>query len=156
MSNNIQIRNRLDISYPHPLLPATLEVGVIPLILSAQRVHRRERYAVSVDGEAVIIRNGNVLCAVAMLLAVIPILLIARTFAGFGVFKRTVEFLTGSSVIAGFAVAVYGESGFAQHVAARKLNGIFGIALDDRNVTLALINIFYGIVNILSVIAFID
>ena len=141
---------------PKPGLAGVLEAGVIAFAFGTERVGALEGGAGSVDGEAVIVRDGDVFGAAAVFPAVIPILVIAGAYAGFGLAEGAAELLAGTTVIGGFAVLVHGEAGVAKEVADRQLGRVFGVSLVERDDGIALVDITDGIVDGLGVIALVS
>ena len=102
---------------PKSGLAGVLEAGVIAFAFGAEGVGALEGSTGSVDGEAVIVRDGDVFGAAAVLLTVVPISVIAGALAGLGLAEGTAELLPGATAIGGFAVLVHGEAGFAKEIA---------------------------------------
>ena len=78
MRNRIKILRRIEAMHPQTLLPRLLEAGIVTLGFGAERINFLERNAFAVDGKPVVIGKCDVFGAAAALLAVVPILVIAR------------------------------------------------------------------------------
>ena len=112
---------------PQPLLPGSLKAGVVTLTFGTESVSSLEGKAVTINGKAVVIWNGNVLGAAAVFLAVIPVLVIAWAGRGFGLTERTAEFLAGSAIFGGLSILIHSEAGITDGMAGRKLLGVPGV-----------------------------
>lgn len=152
VGNRVKIGSAVGVAYPKTLLPSGFETGVVPLALGAQRVNAFEAEAFAVDGEAVVVRQGFIFGATAVLLSVIPVLVVAWTIAGFGIAERTAELLPQSTLTTRFAVFMHGEASFADGIAGREPGGIFGVALVKRNNGVAAIKLPHCAVNVFFVI----
>ena len=141
---------------PKSFLAGILEAGVIALTFRTEDVGALEGSAGSVDGKAVIIRDGDVFGAAAVLLPIVPILVITRTFTGFGLPEGAAKLLAGTASIRSFAVLVHGESGGAKKIACRQLGRVFGIPLVDRNNSITLINVVDSVVDGFDIIALVS
>ena len=94
VGNGVEIGGAVGIAYPKALLPGGFETGIVALTLGTQGVNTLEAEALAVDGKAVVIGDGFVLGAAAILLAVVPVSVVARALPGLGFAERTTEFLT--------------------------------------------------------------
>ena len=141
---------------PKSFLASILEAGVVAFTFRTEGVGALEGSAGSVDGKTVIIRDGDVFGAAAVLLSIVPILVIARAFAGFGLPEGTAELLAGTALIRSFAVLVHGEIGRTKKVAGRELGRVFGIPLVDRNNGITLINVVDSVVDGFDIIALVS
>ena len=108
MCNCVQVSSTGTIANPETFPTGSLKAGIISLTLRSQRVDPLEIQAITVDGKAVIVRNGKVLCTTTVFLTIIPVLVIARTFAGFRLTKRTEKLLTCSPVVFCFPIFAHG------------------------------------------------
>ena len=76
--------------------------------------------AFPVNRKSVVIGNGLVFRTATVLLAVIPVLVVAGANTGFGLAEGTAEFLPNSpSAIGGLAIFVHGQSGLADWITGR-------------------------------------
>ena len=106
--------------YPHTFLTCGFEAGIVTLALCTQGACPLETEAAAVNGKSVIIWNGLIFRAAPVFLAVIPVLVVAGTFAGFGLTEGAAEFLPGTPIVGHFAVLVHGEPGLADRITGRK------------------------------------
>ena len=77
-----------------------------------------EGNTLTINGKSVIIRERNIFCAAPMLLAVVPVFMIAGTGSTFVVFHRTAIFLTCPAVVRQFAVFVHSKTRFTNWMSA--------------------------------------
>ena len=91
--------------------------------------------------------------AAPVFLPVIPVLVVAGTFAGFGLTERAAVFLPGTIIVGGLAILVHSQPGRAGRIASRKRFRGFRAAWIEGNKRLALIDCFYGIVDAFQIVA---
>lgn len=117
MSDGIEVFSAPAVMNPKSGLTGILEAGIIKFAFGTESVGALEGGAGSVDGEAVVIRDGDVFGAAAVLLAVVPILVIAGALAGSGLTEGTAELLTGTTVVGCFAILMHGETCITKEIA---------------------------------------
>ena len=76
--------------------------------------------AFPVNGKSVVCWNGLILGTATVLLAVIPVLVVAGANTGFGLAEGAAVFLPGTIIVGGLAILVHGEPGRADRIASRK------------------------------------
>lgn len=86
MGKRIQISDGEFVSYPHPFLPRIFEPGIVTFAFCAEGVITFKVYAVPVDGESQVVRNGNVFGAAAVFSAIIKVFVMAGTVSILRVF----------------------------------------------------------------------
>ena len=138
---------------PKSGLAGVLEAGVIAFAFRSKSVGTLEGSTGSVDGESVIVGDGDILGAAAVLLAVVPILVIAGAFAGFRIAEGTAELLSCTTSVRGLAILVHGKAGFTNEVANGQLGRVFGVSLVERDDSFALVDVMDCIVDSLGIIA---
>ena len=84
VGNGVEISGAVGVAHPEPFLPGSFETGVVPFTLGTQGVDTLEAEAFAVNGKAVVIGDGSVLGATAVLLAVVPVSVVARALPGLG------------------------------------------------------------------------
>ena len=149
----IQIRGAVAVANPETLLPSGLEAGIVSLALGAQGIGSLEIEAASINGKPVIRWQRFIFGTAAVLLAIVPIWVVTRTDAGFGLSERTAEFLSGSTMVGGFSVLVHRKTRFTDGIACRQLFGGFRSPLIQRDNGISPVNILYQIVDRFRVIA---
>ena len=127
MSNGVKIGGTVAVMNPQPLLPGSLKAGVVTLTFGTKSVSSLEGKAVTVNGKTVIIRNGNILGAAPVFLAVVPVFVIAGAGRGFGLTERAAEFLAGSAVFGGLSILIHSKPSVTDGMAGRKLLGVPGV-----------------------------
>ena len=120
MSQCVEISSTAAISNPEPFLTRCLKAGVITLTLCTQGIDTLKTQAFPVNGKPVIVWNGLVFRAAPVFLPIIPALVVAGTFAGFGLTERAAVFLPGTIIVGGLAILVHGEPGLADRITGRK------------------------------------
>ena len=135
MCNGIKILCCFEAVYPQTFLTCLLESGVVTFGFGSERIDFLDRNALTVNGKSVIIRECNIFCAAPMLLAVIPVFMIAGAGSTLGVFQRAAIFLTCPAIVRKLSVLVHSKTGLANRVTASKLLWIFGVTLVKRNNT---------------------
>lgn len=151
MSDGIEIFGTVLIANPKPLLACGFETGVVPLALGAQGVDRLEMRAVPVDGKAVVIGDGDIFGAAAVLLAIVPVWMPARTSGGFGKLERATEFLTDTTLVECFPVMVHGKPSIANGHTGRQFLGISGVSGVDGDEAFSTELITNGVVDIFDI-----
>ena len=102
---------------PKSFLTGILEAGVIAFAFGTKGVGALEGSAGSVYGEAVIVGDSDVFGTTAVLLAVVPVSVIAGALAGPGLAEGTAELLTGTTAVGGFTILMHGETCFTKEIA---------------------------------------
>lgn len=133
MRDGVQVGGTVSIPNPKALLTGGLKTGVVTLALGAQGIDRFEVYAVPVDGKPVIVRNGDILGATSVLLAIVPISMITGAATGFGTFEGTAELLSGAVVVGEPAITVHGKPGITEGRAGGQLLNVLSVSGIDRD-----------------------
>ena len=120
MSQRIEVCRAGSIAHPQPFLTCGFEARIVTLTLCTQGVCSLETEAATVNGKSVVIGNGFIFRAAPVFLPVIPVLVVAGTFAGFGLTERAAVFLPGTIIVGGLAILVHGEPGLADRITGRK------------------------------------
>ena len=120
MSQRIEVCRAGSIAHPQPFLTCGFEAGIVTLTLCTQGVCPLETEAATVNGKSVVIGNGFIFRAAPVFLPVIPVLVVAGTFAGFGLTERAAVFLPGTIIVGGLAIFVHGQPGRADRITGRK------------------------------------
>ena len=120
MSQRIEVCRAVSATHPQPFLTCGFEAGIVALALCTQGVSPFKIETAAVNGKSVVIGNGLVFRAAPVFLAVVPVLVVAGTFAGFGLTERAAVFLPGTIIVGGLAILVHGEPGRADRIASRK------------------------------------
>ena len=120
MSQRVEVRRACAAAHPQPFLTCGFEAGIVALTLCTQGIDTLKTQAFPVNGKPVIVWNGLVFRAAPVFLPVIPVLVVAGTFAGFGLTERAAVFLPGTIIVGGLAVLVHGEPGLADRITGRK------------------------------------
>ena len=153
VGDGVEIRGAAAVADPEPFPPGALEAGVIALTLGTESIDPLKAETISVNGETVVVGNGLVLGAAAVLLAVVPVLVVTGTLPSFGSAEGAAVFLTNPVPVIGFAVHEHWETGLADKPAGGQLVRIFGIALVERDDCIAMIDFFDRVVDMLGVVA---
>ena len=94
MGDRIQVLDRTHVANPNPFLTGDLKSGVIALTLGTERINGLKGDTIPVDGEPVVIGDGNVLGTATVLLAVMESWMITGTGGNaFGKLERAAELL---------------------------------------------------------------
>ena len=93
MSQCVEISSTAAISNPEPFLTRCLKAGVITLTLCTQGIDTLKMQAFPVNGKSVVCWNGLILGTATVLLAVIPVLVVAGANTGFGMAEGAAVFL---------------------------------------------------------------
>ena len=120
MGQRIEVCRACAVAHPQPFLTCGFEAGIVTLALCTQGVCPLETEAATVNGKSVVIGNGFIFRAAPVFLPVIPVLVVAGTFAGFGLTERAAVFLPGTIIVGGLAILVHGEPGLADRITGRK------------------------------------
>ena len=153
MSQRVEVRRACAAAHPQPFLTCGFEAGIVALALCTQGVSPFKVETAAVNGKPVVIGNGLIFRAASVFLPVVPILVVAGTFAGFGLAEGAAVFLAGTPIVGRFAVLVHGEPGLADRITGRKRFRGFRAAWIERDKSLALIDRFYGIVDAFHIVA---
>lgn len=153
MSQRIEVCRAGSIAHPQPFLTCGFETGIVTLTLCTQGIDTLKTQAFPVNGKPVIGWNGLVFRAAPVFLPVIPVLVVAGTFAGFGLTERAAVFLPGTIIVGGLAILVHSQPGRADRIAGRKRFQNLHTTRIERDKCLALIDCFYGIVDAFRIVA---
>ena len=112
--------------------------------------------AFPVNGKSVVCWNGLILGTATVLLAVIPVLVVAGANAGFGLAEGAAVFLPNPpSAIGGLAIFVHSQPGRADWITDRNRFRGFRAAWIEGDKGLALIDRFHGVVDDFRIVALI-
>ncbi len=128
VGNGVEVGSAGGVTNPKPLLAGRFETGVIAFAFGAQGVDAFETQTVSVDGKAVIRRNGFVLDTTLVFSAIIPFWVVTGTGTGLGVTERAAVFLPDSVVVKGSSILAHGKTGITNGCACGKELRGFGVA----------------------------
>ena len=142
MSQRVEVRRACAAAHPQPFLTCGFEAGIVALALCTQGVSPFKIETAAVNGKPVVIGNGPVFRAAPAFLPIVPVLVVAGTFAGFGLTERAAVFLPGTIIVGGLAILVHGEPGRADRIASRKRFRGFRAAWIEGDKRLALIDRF--------------
>ena len=120
MGQRIEVCRAGAVAHPQPFLSRRLKAGIVTLTLCTQGVCSLETEAAAVNGKSVVCWNGLILGAAPVFLAVIPVFVVTRANAGFGLTEWAAEFLPGTIIVGGFAVLAHGEACLADRITGRK------------------------------------
>ena len=120
MSQRIEVCRAGSIAHPQPFLTRRLKAGIVTLTLCTQGVCSLETEAATVNGKPVIRGDDPVFNATPVFLPVIPVFVVTRANAGFGLTEWAAVFLAGTPIVGGFAVLVHGEPGLADRITGRE------------------------------------
>ena len=109
----IEVCRACAVAHPQPFLTCGFEAGIVTLTLRPQGVSPLEIETATVNGKPVVIGNGLVFRAAPVFLPVVPVLVVAGTFAGFGLTERAAVFLPGTIIVGGLAILVHSQPGRA-------------------------------------------
>ena len=154
MGQCVEVCRACAVAHPQPFLTCGFEAGIVTLTLCTQGVCPLEIEAAAVNGKSVVCWNGLILGAAPVFLAVIPVFVVTRANAGFGLTEWAAEFLPGTIIVGGFAILVHSQSSITDQVTCRKSFAL-GIAFFEGDKGLALIDRFHGIVDVFRVVALI-
>lgn len=156
VGQRIEVRRACAIAHPQAFLTCGFEAGIVTLTLRPQGVCSLETETAAVNGKPVIVWNGLVFRAAPVFLAVIPVLVVAGTFAGFGLAEGAAVFLPNPpSAIGGLAIFVHSQPGRADWITDRNRFRGFRAAWIEGNKSLALIDRFHGVVDDFRIVALI-
>ena len=108
------------VAHPQPFLSRRLKAGIVTLTLCTQGVCSLETEAAAVNGKPVIRGDDPVFNATSVFLPVIPVFVVTRANAGFGLTEWAAEFLPGTIIVGGFATFVHSQSSITDQVTCRK------------------------------------
>ena len=154
MSQRIEVCRAGSIAHPQPFLTCGFEARIVTLTLCTQGIDTLKTQAFPVNGKPVIVWNGLVFRAAPVFLPVIPVLVVAGTFAGFGLTERAAVFLPGTIIVGGFAIFVHSQSSITDQVTCRKSFAL-GIAFFEGDKSFPIIDRFHGVVDAFRVVALI-
>ena len=154
MSQRIEVCRAGSIAHPQPFLTCGFEAGIVTLTLCTQGVCPLETEAAAVNGKSVVCWNGLILGAAPVFLAVIPVFVVTRANAGFGLTEWAAEFLPGTIIVGGFAIFVHSQSSITDQVTCRKSFAL-GIAFFEGDKSFPIIDRFHGVVDAFRVVSLI-
>ena len=154
MGQRIEVRRTCATAHPQPFLTCGFEAGIVTLALCTQGVCPLETEAATVNGKSVVIGNGFIFRAAPVFLPVILVLVVAGTFAGFGLTERAAVFLPGTIIVGGLAILVHSQSSITDQVTCRKSFAL-GIAFFEGDKSFPIIDRFHGVVDAFRVVALI-
>ena len=93
MSQCVEVRRACTAAHPQPFLTCGFEAGIVTLTLCTQGIRPLEIKTAAVNGKSVVIGNGLIFRVAPAFLPVVPILVAAGTFAGFGLAEGAAVFL---------------------------------------------------------------
>ena len=152
VGQRIEVRRACAVAHPQPFLTCGFEAGIVTLALCTQGVCSLETEAATVNGKSVVIGNSFIFRAAPVFLPVIPVLVVAGTFAGFGLTERAAVFLVGTPIVDGFAVLVHSQSSITDQVTCRKSFAL-GIAFFEGDKSFPIIDRFHGVVDAFRIVA---
>ena len=120
MGQRIEVCRAGSVTHPQPFLTCGFEAGIVALALCTQGVSPFKVEAAAVNGKPVIRGDDPVFNATPVFLPVVPVLVVTRANAGFGLTEWAAEFLPGTMIVGGFAIFVHGEACLADRIASRK------------------------------------
>ena len=120
MSQRVEVRRACAAAHPQPFLTCGFEAGIVALALCTQGVSPFKVETAAVNGKPVVIGNGLIFRAASVFLPVVPILVVAGTFAGFGLAEGAAVFLAGTPVVCCFSILVHSQSSITDQVARWK------------------------------------
>lgn len=92
--------------------------SIVTLTFCTQSIDTLKTQAFPVNGKSVVCWNGLILGTATVLLAVIPVLVVAGANTGFGLAEGAAVFLRHPpSAIGGLAILSYGETSFTDRIA---------------------------------------
>ena len=150
----IEVCRACAVAHPQPFLTCGFEAGIVTLTLCTQGVCPLETEAAAVNGKSVVCWNGLILGAAPVFLAVIPVFVVTRANAGFGLTEWAAEFLPGTIIVGGFAIFVHSQSSITDQVTCRKSFAL-GIAFFEGDKSFPIIDRFHGVVDAFRVVALI-
>ena len=117
MSQCVEICRTCAVTHPQSFLTCGFEAGIVALALRPQGVSPLKTQAFPVNGKSVVCWNGLILGTATVLLAVIPVLVVAGANTGFGLAEGAAVFLPNPpSAIGGLAIFAYGETSFSDRI----------------------------------------
>ena len=120
MSQCVEVRRACAVAHPQPFLTCGFEAGIVTLTLCTQGVCSLETEAAAVNGKPVIRGDDPVFNATSVFLPVIPVFVVTRANAGFGLTEWAAEFLPGTIIVGGLAILVHSQPGLADRITGRK------------------------------------
>ena len=155
MGKRVQVCDGGFVSYPHPFLPCVFKPGIVTFAFCAEGVIAFKVSAVPVDGEAKVVRNGNVLGAATVLSAIVKVFVVAGAIGILGCFQRAAELLARSAVVRELAILPHGKPGFADGISLWEKLGVLGIAPVQWDDAFPVIQFIDFVVNVFDIIALI-
>lgn len=142
------------VAHPQPFLSRRLKAGIVTLTLCTQGVCSLETEAAAVNGKPVIRGDDPVFNATPVFLPVVPVLVVTRANAGFGLTEWAAEFLPGTIIVGGFAIFVHSQSSITDQVARRE-DFASGIAFFEGDKGFTSIDRFHSVVDDFRIVALI-
>lgn len=100
--------------------------SIVTLTFCTQSIDTLKTQASPVNGKSVVCWNGLILGTATVLLAVIPVIVIAGANTGFGLAEGAAVFLRNPpSAIGGLAILSYGETSFTIGLPTDSFSGLF-------------------------------
>ena len=153
MGQRIEVCRTCAVAHPQPFLTCGFEAGIVTLTLCPQGIDTLKTQAFPVNGKPVIVWNGLVFRAAPVFLAVVPVFVVTRANAGFGLTEWAAVFLAGTPIVGRLSVLAHGEACLADRITGRKRFRGFRAAWIERNKSLALIDRFHRIVDAFHIVA---
>ena len=116
MRDGVKVSGAFLVANPKALLAGGFETGIVSFTLGAKCVDRFEVDAVAVDGKAVVIRDGDVFGAAAILFPIVPIFVVAGAGALARTLERAAEFLAGTVPVECFAIVEHAIHSFDEYL----------------------------------------
>ena len=154
MSQCVEICRTCAVTHPQSFLTCGFEAGIVALALRPQGVSPLKTQAFPVNGKSVVCWNGLIFRAAPVLLAVIPVFVVAGADTGSGLAEGAAEFLPGTIIVGGFAIFVHSQSSITDQVTCRKSFAL-GIAFFEGDKSFPIIDRFHGVVDAFRVVALI-
>ena len=145
MSQCVEICRTCAVTHPQSFLTCGFEAGIVALALRPQGVSPLKTQAFPVNGKSVVCWNGLIFRAAPVLLAVIPVFVVAGANTGSGLAEGAAEFLPGTIIVGGFSIFVHSQSSITDRITDRNRFRCFRAAWIEGNKCLALIDRFYRI-----------
>lgn len=152
MSDGVEVCCAVAIADPKTFPPCAFEARIIALTLRAKGIDPLEAQTFAVNRKTIVVGNRLVFGTAAVFLTVVPVFVVARASAGFGRAQGAAIFLTDPVFVIRFAVPVHWEAGIANEPAGWQFIRVPGIAFVQRDHCFAVIDVFYGVVDVLGVI----
>ena len=120
MGQRIEVCRACAVAHPQPFLTCGFEAGIVSFALCTQGVSPFKVETAAVNGKPVVIGNGLIFRAAPVLLAVVPILVVAGANTCLGLAEGAAVFLAGTIIVGGLAILVHSQPGITDQVTCRK------------------------------------